>query len=66
MLEILIYILIEDTSSQYVLIDWYNVIGFMDNVLFWLKQLGIICIETISQIAQSVQKRAMFWIGKMI
>ena len=66
MLEILIYILIEDTSSQYFLIDWYNVIGFMDNVLFWLKQLGIICIETISQIAQSVQKRAMFWIGKMI
>ena len=66
MLEILIYILIEDTSSQYVLIDWYNVIGFMDNVLFWLKQLGIICIETISKIAQSVQKRAMFWIGKMI
>jgi hypothetical protein len=43
-----------------------NVIGLMDDLLFWMKQYGFKFIETVSWNIQTMQKGAMFWSGKMI
>ena len=38
----------------------------MDDLLFWFKQFGTWCIETILRIAQNIQIGIIFWNGKML
>ena len=53
-------------SSNINLHAWFVIIGYMDDLLFWFKQFGTWCIETILRIAQNIQIGIIFWNGKML
>ena len=64
--DILNCYLIENNASQTYLNALGNVIGLLDDLLFWMKQYGFKFIESVSWSMQTMQKGAMFWSGKMI
>ena len=57
---------LENNVDETYLSNWFNVIGYMDNFLFWTKQIGIRFIDTLSWITHSVKNGLFSLLGKIL
>ena len=60
------YRFLENNVDETYLSNWFNVIGYMDNFLFWTKQIGIRFIDTLSWITHSVKNGLFSLLGKIL
>ena len=44
--------------------NWFDIIGFMDEFLFVMKQMGFKFIDSFIWITQKIKNGALFWMGK--
>ena len=57
---------LENNVDETYLSNWFNVIGYLDNFLFWTKQIGIRFIDTLSWITHSVKNGLFSLLGKIL
>ena len=60
------YCFLENITSKMYLSNWFNVIGFMDEIIFWMKHVGFKFIDEFSWIAYEIRNAILFLIGKNI
>ena len=60
------YRFLENNVDETYLSNWFNVIGYMDNFLFWTKQIGFRFIDTLSWITHSVKNGLFSLLGKIL
>ena len=60
------YRFLDNNVDETYLSNWFNVIGYMDNFLFWTKQIGIRFIDTLSWITHCVKNGLFSLLGKIL